>query len=130
MRFNEILTEAYTAYVLKKKSRNQLFQKFPPKFPEKIAHHITKQFGVPSNTPHPSMPKSIKVVGYASNDKIEALIVEINGSTQRPGGGTYHITLSLDREKGAKPVHSNNLIQNNWERVDPITIQVSPQTLK
>ena len=41
------------------------------------------------------------------HDKIEALLATVSCNHVRPDGGFYHITHSLDRSKGAKPVHSN-----------------------
>ncbi len=54
---------------------------------------------------------SIKVVGYAFDAAgIEALVVEVNGSILRLDNKIYHITMSLDRTAGFKPVDSNTLI--------------------
>src|SRR3546814_9902597 len=41
---------------------------------------------------------------------LQALIVSIDGSTDRPDGSTYHITWSLDRSRGRKAVQSNDVI--------------------
>jgi len=127
----EALFEMYTAYVLDKKSRRELAKKFPPKHDEFIGHHITVNFGVPKGTPKPSQPKKVEVVGYANNDDgLEALVVAVNGKTDRPGGSKYHITWSLNRSEGFKPVHSNKLISKGYEKIDPIPITITPQVLK
>lgn len=113
---------SYSAYVLTKKSRRKLLGIFTPLFSEVIAEHITHRF--PDNKPPPA-PKDVQVVGVANNDKIEAVIVSVNGSIRRPDGGIYHITLSLDRSKGAKPFHSNGLLKGIWEHLDdPFSIEV------
>ena len=132
MRIDEIiLTEKYIAFELDKKSRRQLAKTFEPKYPEFIGHHITYKFGVPKDVKIPMTPKSIEVVGYADDGEgIEALIIAINGSTDRPDGSTYHVTWSLDREKGKKPVHSNKLIATQgFKNVSPIKIAVKPKLL-
>jgi len=77
----------------------------------------------------PSELKDVKVIGHADDGiSLEALVVSINGSTQRSDGGTYHITWSLDREQGRKPVHSNGLIkEQGYERISPIQITAIPK---
>ena len=131
MKAKDILKErhGYIAFELDEQSRNILLKTFPPKYPEVIGHHITHQFGVPEGTKLPSDVKDVKVIGYADDGtSLEALVVDVNGSTQRPDGGTYHITWSLDREQGRKPVHSNNLIkEQGYERISPIQITVIPE---
>ena len=83
--------------------------------------------------PDESAPPScalVEVIGYASDHRLECLVVSLDGVTERPNGGIYHITLSIDREQGAKPVHSNHVIQDGWTPLDeslPITVQ--PQLL-
>lgn len=70
----------------------------------------------------------INVVGYAYNEDmgIECLVVEVDGSTKRSDGKVFHITLSLDPEK-AKPVDSNRLLTNGWEKINsPISIATTP----
>lgn len=128
MRYEQ-LTEAkkgYTGFELDKKSRGSLLSKFPPKFSDVIAHHVTYKFGVGEDAV-PSEPKSARIVGYASDDSLEAYVVEINGSITRPDGKVYHITWSLDRSKGRKPVHSNNLIASGWEPIQAVPVQLKPK---
>ncbi len=127
----ENLFEMYTAYVLDIKSRRELAKVFPPKYPEFVGHHITLKFGVPRDAPTPR-PAEVKVVGYADDGEgLEALIVEVNGKTVRPDGGLYHITWSLDRSKGRKPVQSNALVKQEGHELDqtyPIT--TTPEVLR
>ena len=66
----------------------------------------------------------------ARGEAIECLVVEIDGSSARPDGRTYHITLSLDREAGAKPVHSNDLLKRQgWEPTPPLEIEVEARLI-
>ncbi len=131
MKAKDILKErhGYIAFELDERSRNILLKTFPPKYPEAIGHHITHQFGVPEGTKLPSEPEDVKVIGIADDTiGLEALVVAINGSLSRPDGGLYHITWSLDREQGRKPVHSNNLIkERGYEKVPPIRITAIPK---
>lgn len=117
----------YSAYVLDKESRELLLERFSPQFPEVIAHHITHQF--PDDQPPP--PRALlEVVGHASDERLECLVVELDGLSERPSGGIYHITLSLDREQGAKPVHSNEVLREGWTPlINPIQISAQPQLL-
>jgi len=126
----ENLFEMYTAYVLDKKSRRELAKQFPPKYPEFVGHHTTIKFGVPKDAPKPK-PADVKVVGYADDGEgLEALVVAVNGSVDRPDGSVYHITWSLDRSLGRKPVQSNALVQNGYESVKPIHIKTTPEVLR
>lgn len=112
---------AYSAYVIKAESRKLLLKCFPPKFPESIAHHITYCF---PDKIEPPQVDSVKVVGYASNQRLECVVVEVNGSLDRPRGGIFHITLSLDRNQGAKPVQSNRLLKKGWQNIEPFELFV------
>lgn len=132
MRAREILTEMYTAYELDRKSRQRLASVFPPKYSDFIGHHITHRMVKKTDMSLPSQPKSIKVVGYADDgDSLEALVVEVNGKIHRPDGKIYHITWSLDKSKGRKPVQSNGLVMNGYEPVNPpIEIFAKPELYK
>lgn len=131
MRAREILQEMYIAYELDKKSRQILAATFPPKYPEFIGHHITLRMAKKNDTNLPSMPKSVRVIGYADDgDGLEALVVEVNGKVTRPDGNAYHITWSLDRSKGKKPFHSKGLVAAGYEAVTPIDIQAKPELFK
>lgn len=122
---------AYSAYVLSEKSRAALLQAFPPKFPDVIAHHVTVQFGIKLDS-DPPKSASVRVFGYASDASLEAIVVAVDGTTMRPDGKTYHITLSLDRTQGRRPVESNIVIAaNGWEHVDlELELETTPEILK
>ena len=132
MKAKELIMEGYIAFELDKKSRSKLMSIFPPKYPDVIAHHITYKFGVSSNDKIPSNPESNAVIGYIDDgDGLEALVDQVNGKTTRPDGKIYHITWSLDREKGKKPVHSNNLLMSKeYEPIDPINIDLKSNFFK
>ena len=64
-----------------------------------------------------------------SGEGIQALVCEVDGTTKRPDGGTYHITWSLDPEKFA-PVDSNELIlHNRYKMCLPIDVETTPELL-
>ncbi|NJO61091.1 MAG: hypothetical protein HC836_23355 [Richelia sp. RM2_1_2] len=127
MRYKHLTEKrGYTGFELPSKTRKILLSKLPPKHADVIAHHITYKFGVGEDSV-PSVPKTAEIVGYASDDSLEAYVVAINGSTTRPDGKVYHVTWSLDKSKGRKPVQSNNLLANGWAKIEPIKIEVTPK---
>jgi hypothetical protein len=118
----------YLAFIVDPSSREMLLQKFPPKYPRVICGHITVEFNV-NDANYASLKEAYEgakanVIGYATDGQgVEALVVNVNGSTNRPSGGTFHITLSL--AEGRKPVESNKIIQSNgFEPVSLIPINV------
>lgn len=120
MNYNDLKFIYYTAYILKKSSRDHLLELFPPKYSKVIAHHVTDQFDVNKNTFDKSDARSpLEVIGYMNNDDgIEALIVSIGGSVVRQDGSIYHITWSLDPEK-FKPKDSNKFIRElGYQNID------------
>lgn len=119
----------YTAHVLTFKSQDELVRRFPPKYSKFVGHHVTVQFGVPKDTPPPE-PADVVVHAYAdTEDGLEALIVTVNGTWDRPDGSKYHITWSLDPTR-YKPVDSNKLVSGNrYTPIDPFPIKTTPATL-
>lgn len=134
MRIKEIADKpikGYNGYLLPDNERSKLLTHFPPKYPDVIAHHITVKFPAMSNEALPQGSK-FRVVGYADDGQgVEALVIEVDGSTSRPDGKTYHITWSIDRAAGRKPVDSNTVITNNgFQNVNPINITMEPKFFK
>lgn len=104
---------SYFAYTLSNGVRESLKMQFPPKFSDFIGQHITVWFG--GNPPDVVLSglgqvSHVKVIGYAADESLEALVVAVDGESERPDGKVYHITWSLDREQGRKPVDSNAVI--------------------
>ena len=115
----------YQCFLLTPEARAGLLGRFPPKFPDVLAHHVTIRTGVLESDPLPE-PAQIVVQGYAYDPKgIEALVVNVNGSTSRPDGSVYHCTWSLDRSKGFEPVDSNDLVLNSGWVVVADTVSVT-----
>lgn len=131
MRINELNDKpqkGYNGYLLPDSERSKLLAQFPPKYTDVIAHHITVKFPAMSNEPLPE-GKKFRVVGHADDGRgLEALVVEVDGETKRPDGKVYHITWSLDRNAGRKPVQSNEVIANQgYQNVNPINISMEPK---
>jgi hypothetical protein len=119
---------SYSAYVISEESRAEILRRFPPRFGDVICHHVTVRFGVPASAKWLPQAAALLVLGHVNDDSLEALIVSVNGTTTRPDGQTYHITLSLDRSKGRKPVDANGLIASaGWRSVEPFAIDAAPR---
>jgi hypothetical protein len=96
----------------------------PPVHQNIFAEHITFQYGISDDTPLPFAPKKVVIIGYAFNDKAQAFVVEIDGNVERPDGKPYHITLSTAER--VKPFYSNILLENGWDDIEPINLDVTP----
>lgn len=103
--------------------RAALLERFPPKYRRTIADHVT--FGRGERI-LPAI-ESAEVVGRVDDgDGVEALVVALAGSTDRPTGGTYHITWSLAADR--KPKESNDVIAaRGWTPIDETsTVRLTP----
>lgn len=122
------MSSFYAGWELDEKDRAKLLRLFVPAYPDVIAHHVTYKNPV---KPDAKPPKAVKaaVVGIADDGtKVQALVIEIDGDTARPDGSTYHITWSIDRAAGAKPVHSNFVIANQgFTAVKRAPIRLTPR---
>ena len=96
--------------------RAELLARFPPVYAETVADHVT--FGRKSKAPAMPVAGRATVVGRADDGRgVEALVVEVNGTTGRWDGGTYHVTWSLG--PGRKAKESNEVIvAQGWQPVD------------
>ena len=106
--------------------RSRLLDRFQPKYANVIADHVTLRTGANSSTSLPSKVQA-QIVGRADDgDSLECLVVELDGSTDRPDGSTYHITWSLGPGRNAR--ESNEVLkQRGWARLDePIPIALEP----
>ncbi len=110
--------------------RARLLERFPPKYERTIADHVTLQAGASEQTPLPREVEA-RIVGQADDGaSLECLVVEIDGTTDRPDGSTYHITWSLGRERKAK--ESNDVLRDlGWQRLErTIPIKLDPAKFK
>lgn len=118
----------YQGYKLTSDSRKKLKKKFPPKFPDFSGDHVT--YNLKPDKENPLPPEAdIFVVGHASSESIEALVVSINGETVREDGVIYHITWSLNRSMGVSPKDSKELLEDGFRRFPPIRIVANPEVL-
>lgn len=96
--------------------RNELLQQFPPSYPNVVADHVTLR-RADADEPLP-LEADAAIVGRADDGAgVEAMVVRLNGTTDRPDGSTYHITWSL--ADGRKAQESNDVIAaRGWTAIE------------
>lgn len=116
-----------TGWKLPQIERELLLRQFPPEYENSIADHVTLRSNVTSATPLPPKPLRSRVVGRADDgESLECLVVEIDGTTERPDGSIYHITWSLGPGRRAR--QSNDLLrEKGWAYLEkPIPVELTP----
>ena len=115
-----------TGWKLSPDERAQLLKRFEPKYENVIADHVTLRTGATPATPLPRRPEA-RIVGRANDGRsLECLVVELDGTTDRPDGSTYHITWSLGPGREAR--ESNDLLREmGWQRLAaPLPVTLEP----
>ena len=116
----------FVGWALDRSQRRELLERFPARYETAVADHVTLKFGdrkaeLPTET-------SGQIVGVADDGRgVQAMVVEIGGTTDRPDGSTYHITWSLAAGRQAK--ESNVVIkENGWAPLpEPIPVKLEPK---
>lgn len=119
----------YSGWEISERSKVKLANLFVQIHPDLIGHHVTYMFGNDAALPNDA---KIKVVGQCITDRIQCFVVDVDGTIVRPDGNVYHLTWSIDRSKGAKPVHSNQAImERGFEHImAPIELITTPKLFK
>ena len=115
-----------TGWKVDRVQRKELLQQFPARYGNVVADHVTLKAKASSSAPLPDAVVG-EIVGRADDGKgVEAMVVSIDGSTDRPDGSTYHITWSLGDGRRAK--ESNDVIRDcGWEKFElPMPVQLAP----
>lgn len=106
------MTEAIAGWRIDRGERDRLLQRFPPRYANVIADHVT--YG---HVPEAELPahERAELIGRADDGAgVEAMVVELGGNSERPTGGTYHVTWSLG--PGREAVESNAVIAaHGWQ---------------
>lgn len=111
---------------LDESSHQKILRRFPPKYPRVLAHHVTYYYGATSDREMPDIAK-VKVIGYADDGYIEAVVCEVAGDLKSADGRIFHITISLDSAHRESKDSNKMLFKGDWERVSPFFISVSPE---
>jgi hypothetical protein len=111
---------------LDRDQRKELLLQFPPRYRNVVADHVTLR---PRSSPKAALPDEThgEIVGRADDGcGVEAMVVSLGGTTDRPDGSTYHITWSL--EDGRRAKESNDVIRDHgWEKFDlPMPVKLMP----
>ena len=118
--------ESTIGWKLKRAQRRALLGRFPPKYRNAIADHVTLRTRAAPDAPLPQETEA-KVIGRADDGRgVEALAIRLGGTSERPDGGTYHITWSLEDGRDAR--ESNDVLAGRgWVALDePIAITIQP----
>jgi hypothetical protein len=118
--------EAVTGWKLDRDQRKELLQQFPPRYANVVADHVTLQTDASADAPLPDETMA-EIPGRADDGQgVEAMVVSIGDTTDRPDGSTYHITWSL--AEGRKAVESNHVIAAlGWTELDlPMPVRLFP----
>src|SRR3546814_8753780 len=81
-----------TGWKLDPEERGRLLERFPPAWPDVIADHITLKSGAAARERLPCETHAEIVGGIDDGEGLQAMVVSIAGTTDRPDGSTYHIT--------------------------------------
>jgi len=115
-----------TGWKLMSDERSALLDRFPPKYENVVADHVTLRVGATPETPLPREVEA-EIVGRTDDgDSLECLVVSIDGTPDRPDGSTYHITWSLGPGRSAR--ESNDVLrERGWQPIEkPIPVQLQP----
>ena len=115
-----------TGWKLDRDQRKELLQQFPARYRNIVADHVTLKAKAAEGAPLPGEVVG-EIIGRADDGQgVEAMVVSIDGGTERPDGGTWHITWSLG--EGRKARESNDVIAaRSWEAFDlPMPVQLAP----
>lgn len=118
--------DAVIGWKVDRDQRRELLLQFPPRFSEVVADHVTLSAKVDRKSELPSETFG-EIVGRVDDGKgVEAMVVSIGGTTDRPDGSTYHITWSL--AKGRRAKESNDVIRDRgWEKLElPMPVRLEP----
>jgi hypothetical protein len=118
--------ESVIGWKLERTGRRELLQQFPPRYRNVVADHVTLRSRVSEESALPEEDHG-EVIGRADDGRgVEALVLRIDGTTDRPDGSTYHITWSL--EPGREARESNEVIAScGWEEIElPMPVKLEP----
>ncbi len=118
--------DSVIGWKLDRDQRKELLQQFPPRYRKVVADHVTLKTEAARDAALPEEALG-EIVGRGDDGEgVEAMVVAIAGTTDRPDGSTYHITWSL--EPGRKAHESNAVLAGReWTKLDlPMPVKLKP----
>ena len=115
--------------LLHPEDRDRLLAAIPPAYPRVVARQVALEGGEPPDFPLPTETEGF-VVGVADDGAgVQALVVEIGGTTRRPDGSAYHITWSPGARR--KAAESDDVIRDRgWTATsERHRVRLAPKTL-
>jgi hypothetical protein len=111
---------------LDRRQRDALLQRFPPRYRNAIADHVTLQTNAESH-PLPD-PVEAAIVGHADDgDSLEAMVVTIDGKTGRPFFLSSDQVMWNTDPSGRQARESNDLLMHRqWQPLDHIPVKLEP----
>jgi len=106
--------------------RDELLRRLPARHAQTVADHVTLRFGTDADTPLPISNQG-EIMGEADDGAgVQALVVRIDGTTERGDGSHFHITWSLKSEREAR--ESNDVIRHHgWKPIEPpVAVRLRP----
>jgi hypothetical protein len=108
-----------TGWKLDPGQRTALLGRFPPRYGRTVADHVTLKPDPPTGALPPAPAEAVMVGRADDGEGVEAMVVRMDGSTDRPDGSTWHITWSLADGRQAK--ESNDVIAaRGWDGFDEV----------
>jgi hypothetical protein len=104
---------SYLTIPLPAEARKQLLAAVPAQFKRVIAEHVTVEWDI-TYTPIElkafiQKPHQITLTGWATDGRVQAATVSVDGAVKRRDGRRFHVTISLS--PGAKPFDSNQMLE-------------------
>jgi hypothetical protein len=118
--------ESTIGWKVDREQRKELLQQFPPRYSNVDADHVTLRTKTAGDSALPD-ETLCEIVGRADDGRgVEAMVVAIGGTPDRPDGSVYHITWSL--EPGRRAQESNDVLQSRqWTPFDlPMPVRLKP----
>jgi hypothetical protein len=118
--------DSVIGWKLDRDQRAELLLQFPPRYRNVVADHVTLKSRAAKNAPLPQAATG-EIIGRVDDGRgVEAMVVAIDGTTDRPDGSTYHITWSL--EDGRRAKESNDVLASQeWVRFElPMPVELQP----
>ena len=104
--------------------RKELLQQFPPRYANVDADHVTLRSRSAEDAPLPDETHGEIVGRVDDGEGVEAMIVRIEGTSDRPDGSSYHVTWSLGDGRHGR--ESNDVLKSSpWQLFDlPMPIRL------